>query len=41
MIIESREQVAAVRVSYDGLRTEALPRAASTRLLKDVAKEWT
>jgi transcriptional regulator with XRE-family HTH domain len=42
MIIESREQVAAVRISYDGLRTEALPRVASTQLLKDVAKEqWT
>jgi transcriptional regulator with XRE-family HTH domain len=41
MIIERREEVAAVRVSYDGLRTEALPRAASTQLLKDVAKEWT
>jgi transcriptional regulator with XRE-family HTH domain len=41
MIIEQREQVAAVRISYDGLRTEALPRAASTQLLKDVAKSWT
>jgi uncharacterized protein DUF5753 len=41
MLIERPDQVTAVRVSYDGLRTEALPRAASVQLMKDVAKEWT
>jgi transcriptional regulator with XRE-family HTH domain len=41
MIIDRQEQVTAVRVSYDGLRTEALPRAASSDLMKEVAKIWT
>jgi transcriptional regulator with XRE-family HTH domain len=41
MIVERRDQVDAVRVTYDGLRTEALPRAASARLLREAEKTWT
>jgi transcriptional regulator with XRE-family HTH domain len=41
VILEQRDQVAAVRISYDGLRTEALPRVESARLMRDIAKEWT
>jgi transcriptional regulator with XRE-family HTH domain len=41
MILDRAEQVAAMRVSYDGVRTEALPRAASINLIREVAKIWT
>lgn len=41
MVIERRDQVDAVRVTYDGLRTEALPRAVSARLLREAGKTWT
>jgi transcriptional regulator with XRE-family HTH domain len=41
MVIERRDQVDAVRVAYDGLRTQALPRAASARLLREAGKTWT
>jgi transcriptional regulator with XRE-family HTH domain len=41
MILDRAEQVAAMRVSYDGIRTEALPRAASANLMREVAKIWT
>jgi transcriptional regulator with XRE-family HTH domain len=41
MIIERRDEVDTVRVIYDGLRTEALPRAASAGLIREAAKIWT
>jgi transcriptional regulator with XRE-family HTH domain len=42
LVIEQREEVSVLENHYDGLRAEALPRAASTRLMKDVLKElWT
>lgn len=41
MIIEQASQVAELNVIYAGLNTEALPRAASIELIKEVAKEWT
>jgi hypothetical protein len=40
-LIEQREQVETVRASYDGLRAEALPRAASAQLVTEAAKLWT
>jgi hypothetical protein len=41
MILDRAEQVAAMLVSYDGLRAEALPRVASIELMKEAAKAWT
>jgi transcriptional regulator with XRE-family HTH domain len=42
LLIEQREEVAVLENHYDGLRAEALPRAASTQLMKEVLKElWT
>jgi transcriptional regulator with XRE-family HTH domain len=41
MIIERREQVDAVKIIYDGLRTEALPRATSVEMLREAEKSWT
>jgi transcriptional regulator with XRE-family HTH domain len=41
MIVEQPGQVADLNVIYTGLNTEALPRAASIELIKEVAKEWT
>jgi Domain of unknown function (DUF5753) len=41
MVIERPQDVAAVPLTYDTLRTEALPRAASMEFLKEVAKAWT
>jgi len=41
LVIERQEDVAAVILRYDTLRTEALPRAASLELLREVAKTWT
>jgi hypothetical protein len=41
LVIERQEDVAAVTLTYDTLKTEALPRAASLDLLREVAKTWT
>jgi transcriptional regulator with XRE-family HTH domain len=40
-LVERRDQVETVRAIYDGLRSEALPRAASAQLVKEAAKLWT
>jgi transcriptional regulator with XRE-family HTH domain len=40
MIVEDPDQVAALNVTYAGLNTEALPRAASVDLIREVAKAW-
>jgi transcriptional regulator with XRE-family HTH domain len=41
LVVERPEDVAAVTLRYDTLRTEAMPRAASLELLREVAKTWT
>jgi transcriptional regulator with XRE-family HTH domain len=41
LVVERPEDVAAVTLTYDTLKTEALPRAASLELLREVAKTWT
>src|SRR5579859_263940 len=41
LVIERAEDVAAVTLTYDTLKAEALPRAASLELLREVAKTWT
>jgi hypothetical protein len=41
LVVERPEDVASVRLTYDTLRSEALPRAASLELLREVAKTWT
>jgi transcriptional regulator with XRE-family HTH domain len=41
IVIEWPQQVAAVRVSYDTLRGEAMSRSASAQFLREMAKEWT
>jgi len=41
LVVERQEDVAAVTLTYDTLKTEALPRAASFELLQEVAKTWT
>jgi len=41
LVVERPEDVGAVILRYDTLRTEALPRAASLELLREVAKTWT
>ena len=41
LVVERQEDVAAVTLTYDTLKTEALPRAASLELLQEVAKTWT
>src|SRR5215472_6562747 len=41
LVIERQEDVAAVTLTYDTLKTESLPRAASLELLREVAKTWT
>ncbi len=41
LVIERPEDVAEVTLTYDTLKTEALPRAASLNLLREVAKTWT
>jgi transcriptional regulator with XRE-family HTH domain len=40
MIVEDPDQVATLNVIYAGLNTEALPRAASIDLIREVAKTW-
>jgi hypothetical protein len=39
--VEKRQDVAAITLTYDGLRSQALSRAATVDLLKEVAKSWT
>jgi transcriptional regulator with XRE-family HTH domain len=41
LVVERPEDVASVRLTYDTLRSEAMPRAASLDLLREVAKTWT
>jgi transcriptional regulator with XRE-family HTH domain len=41
LVVERREDVSAVTLRYETLKTEALPRAASLDLLREVAKTWT
>lgn len=41
MVIERAADVAAIMLTYDTLKTEALPRAASLDLMREVAKTWT
>jgi transcriptional regulator with XRE-family HTH domain len=41
IIVERPDEVAAVKVSYEGLKAEALPRAATAELIKEVGKSWT
>jgi hypothetical protein len=41
MIVEKRQDVAAIRLTYDGLRSQALSRAATVELMKEVANSWT
>jgi transcriptional regulator with XRE-family HTH domain len=41
LVVERQEDVAAVTLTYDTLKTESLPRAASLELLREVAKTWT
>ena len=41
LVVERPEDVSAVTLRYETLKTEALPRAASLELLREVAKTWT
>lgn len=41
LVVEKPEDVAAVTLVYETLRAEALPRAGSLEMLKEVAKSWT
>jgi transcriptional regulator with XRE-family HTH domain len=41
LVVERPEDVAAVTLTYDTLKSEAMPRAASVELLREVAKTWT
>lgn len=41
MIVEKRQDVAAITLTYDGLRSHALTRAATVELQEEVAKSWT
>jgi transcriptional regulator with XRE-family HTH domain len=41
LVVERPEDVAAVRLTYDTLRSEAMSRAASLELLQEVANTWT
>jgi transcriptional regulator with XRE-family HTH domain len=40
-VIEDRDDIAILLTAWDRLRAEALPRAASLDLVKEVAKTWT
>ena len=40
-VIQDPRDVAALEVTWDRLRSEALPRAASAELVEEVAKSWT
>jgi hypothetical protein len=39
-IVEDRNQVEALAVTWDTLRLEALPRSASLELVEEVAQTW-
>jgi transcriptional regulator with XRE-family HTH domain len=41
LVVERPEDVSAVTLRYETLKAEALPRAASLELLREVAKTWT
>jgi Domain of unknown function (DUF5753) len=41
LVVERPQDVSAVTLRYETLKTEALPRAASLELLREVAKTWT
>ena len=41
LVVERPEDVSAVTLRYETLKNEALPRAASLELLREVAKTWT
>jgi len=41
LVVERPEDVATVTLRYETLRAEALPRAGSLEMLKDVAEAWT
>ena len=41
LVVEKPEDVATVTLVYETLRAEALPRAGSLEMLKEVAKSWT
>lgn len=41
LVVERPADVSAVTLRYETLKTEALPRAASLELLREVAKTWT
>jgi hypothetical protein len=41
LVVERPEDVAAVTLTYETLRAEALPRAGSLEMLKEVARTWT
>jgi len=40
-IVEDADDLAAVALMWDTLKSEALPRAASGKLLEEVAQTWT
>lgn len=40
LVVDRPEQVTAARVSYEGLKAEALPRTASLDFIREMAKEW-
>lgn len=40
-IVEDADDIAAVTVMWDTLNSEALPRAASLKLVEEAAKTWT
>jgi transcriptional regulator with XRE-family HTH domain len=41
LVVDNPEDVAAVTLTYETLRSEALPRARSLEMLKEVSKSWT
>ena len=41
LVVERPEDVAAVMLTYETLRAEALSRAGSLEMLKEVARTWT
>jgi transcriptional regulator with XRE-family HTH domain len=41
LVVDNPEDVAAVTLTYETLRGEALPRARSLEMLKEVSKSWT
>jgi Domain of unknown function (DUF5753) len=40
-IIDDEDQAGALAYTWDALRLEALPRAASLRLIEEAAEQWT